>query len=86
MSTTVFFSTVPRPTSTLGMTTESSIVQQSWTRTFENSSDRRTIEPLMMQPLATIESIAVPRRPSSSNTNFAGGSCSWYVQIGQSWS
>ena len=25
----------------------------------------------------------MPRRPSSSNTNFAGGNCSWYVQIGQ---
>ncbi len=37
-----------------------------------------------MQPPATIESIAVPRRSSSSNTNFAGGNCSWCVQIGHS--
>ena len=62
---------------TSGRITESSIVQKLCTRTLENSSERRTVEPLMMQPPDTIESTAMPRRPSSSNTNFAGGSCSW---------
>ena len=35
-------------------------------------------------PAHTIEFIAAPVRPSSSKTNFAGGSCSGQVRIGQS--
>jgi hypothetical protein len=46
-------------------------------RLVEKQQGRRTSEPLMMQPPDTIESVAMPRRPSSSKTNFAGGSCSW---------
>ena len=46
--------------------------------------DLRTVAPLMMSPPETSESTAMPRRPSSSKTNLAGGNCSWWVPIGQS--
>src|SRR5450432_1095773 len=77
LSTTLF------PTLTLGSTTESSTTLRDSIRTSVNNSERRTVAPLMTQPPDTIESSAVPRRSSSSNTNFAGGICSWWVQIGQ---
>ena len=44
-------------------------------RTLENNSERATRAPDTMHPPETIESTATPRRSSSSNTNFAGGSC-----------
>ena len=54
-----------------------SIWLRSWTCTPENSNDWLTAAPEMMQPPETIELTAMPRRPSSSSTNFAGGCCSW---------
>src|SRR5688572_11227442 len=83
-STTTFFSRACRATSTAGSSTAPSTVQYELIRTRENSTERDTREPEMMQPPETIESTAVPRRSSWSNTNLAGGSCSWYVQIGHS--
>ena len=50
---------------------------RSSTRTSENSSDSRTTAPEMMQPPDTMELMAMPRRPSSSRMNFAGGCCTW---------
>lgn len=35
-----------------------------------------------MQPGEITESMAAPVRPSSANTNFAGGACGWCVRIG----
>src|SRR6185312_8941834 len=63
----------PPPISTWGRMTERSIVVRSSTRTSEKRSDSRTSAPEMMQPPETIELMAVPRRPSSSRMNFAGG-------------
>src|ERR1700688_4044793 len=63
----------PLPISTCGRMTERSMRERSSTRTSENSSDSRTMAPEMMQPPETIELIAMPRRPSSSRMNFAGG-------------
>ena len=49
-------------------------------------TERRTVAPEMTTPAQTIESSACPRRPpSSSKTNFAGGSGSGQVRIGHSW-
>ena len=50
---------------------------RSSTRTSENSSDSRTTAPEMMQPPDTMELTAMPRRPSSSRMNLAGGCCTW---------
>ena len=47
--------------------------------------ERRTVPPEMTTPAQTIESIAWPRRPSSSKTNFAGCVIPGHVWIGQSW-
>ncbi len=60
-----------------GRTTERSMLVRSSTRTLENSSDSRTTAPEMMQPPETMELMAMPRRPSSSRMNFAGGCCTW---------
>ena len=65
------------PMRTSGRTTERSTTERSSTRTPENSSDSRTVAPEMMAPPETSELIAMPRRPSSSSTNFAGGVCAW---------
>ena len=74
---TAFFTIADGPISAFGRITESSITLWLYTRTFENSTERRTAEPLTMQPPETTESIAVPRQLSSSKTNFAGGIWSW---------
>ena len=47
----------------------------TWQR--ENNSERLTNAPEITLPPDTIEFSAYPLRPSSSNTNFAGGSCLW---------
>ena len=73
-----------RPTTAPGNTTDSSTRLKDCTCTPLNSTERRTREPDTMQPPATSESTAMPRRPSSSNTNLAGGKVSWQVQMGQS--
>ncbi|OIQ64978.1 hypothetical protein GALL_534680 [mine drainage metagenome] len=44
---------------------------------------RLSVVPLTMQPPATIESMAAPRRCLSSKINLAGGFCGCQVQIGQ---
>src|SRR5215469_753614 len=64
--------------------TESWIVAYECTNTLVKSNERSTTAPEMIVPPATNESSATPRRSGSSKTNFAGGTCSWYVQIGQS--
>ncbi len=46
---------------------------REWTRTFGDSTERRTVPPDTMTPSLTIESTADPRRSSKSWTNFAGG-------------
>ena len=43
-----------------------------------------TDPPDTMHPAETMESMAVPVRPASANTNFAGGYWRWWVRIGQS--
>ena len=59
--------------------------QKLCTRTFGQRMLPLTRLPEMMQPLEMIESSAWPqRRPSSANTNFAGGACGWYVRSGHS--
>ena len=72
-----------RPMVTFERMTESSISPNECTRTLVNSRERRTSEPETIVPPETSELSAVPRRPSSSSTNLAGATCSWYVQIGQ---
>ena len=61
----------------VGSTTERRTSLPSSTITPKNSSDSRTTAPETMQPPATIELIASPRRPSSSRMNFALGTCCW---------
>jgi hypothetical protein len=61
----------------LGMMMESSIWQYECTRTPGARIERCTSLPEMMQPMETMESRAWPRRPSSFNTNLAGGNCGW---------
>ena len=67
----------PAPIFTSGMITERCTLERSSTRTLEKSSDWLMIAPETMQPPETIELAAMPRRPSSLSTNFAGGWCSW---------
>ena len=55
----------------------SNLLERSSTRTSENRSEERTIAPEMMQPPEMTELMAVPRRPSSSSTNLAGGCWIW---------
>ena len=63
----------PRPMSTPCMSTESSTTARECTETPGEQIERRTVAPDMITPALTIESIAWPRRSSSSNTNLAGG-------------
>src|SRR6201999_1481830 len=72
-----------RPTITLCSSTARSTVDQEFTRTPGDSTDWRTRPPETMTPLDTRESIARPTRSPSSCTNFAGGSGSMWVRIGQ---
>ena len=59
--------------------------QKLWTRTFGHSTLPAILLPETMQPAEMIESSACPqRRPSSANTNFAGGACTWCVRSGHS--
>ena len=53
------------------------MLERSSMRTSENSSDSRSTAPEMMQPPDTMELTAMPRRPSSSRMNFAGGRWPW---------
>ena len=64
-----------RPTRTPGMRIDCSIVQKLWTRTFGHRMLPEIRLPDTMQPGEISESSASPRRPSSANTNFAGGAC-----------
>ena len=68
---------LPRPITVSGRITASVMVQQASTRTLENSTARRMLEPTTMQPpeISTLD--VSPFRPCSSGTNFAGGNCSW---------
>ena len=67
----------PRPISACGRITERWMLERSSMRTSENSSDSRSTAPEMMQPPDTMELTAMPRRPSSSRMNFAGGRWPW---------
>ena len=63
-----------RPMSQLSRITESSTSAPEWTRTFRDSTELRTVPPERIQALETIESMACPRRSSSSKVNLAGAS------------
>jgi hypothetical protein len=76
--------TARRPISTPPNTTDPSISAWECTCTLGESTDRRTVAPEMTTPAQIIESSAWPVRPSSSKTNFAGGSGSGQVRIGHS--
>src|SRR5271163_707485 len=52
-------------------------------RTSCESTLFRTTAPEMMHPAEMVELIAMPVRPGSPNTNFAGGYCRTRVRIGQ---
>ena len=59
--------------------------QKLCTRTSGQSTLPATRLPQMMHPAEITESSAWPhRRPSSANTNFAGGAWTWFVRSGHS--
>ncbi len=67
-----------RPTRTPGIRMLRSMSQKLWTRTFGHRMLPEMRLPETMQPGEMIESRAWPqRRPSSANTNLAGGACGW---------
>ena len=70
------------PTSTPPNSTEPVTSAWEWTRTAGASTERSTLPPETITPAQTIESTARPTRPSSANTNLAGGSGSGRVRIG----
>jgi hypothetical protein len=72
--------TASRPTSTSSISTESSTSARVWMRHPVETTLRRTTPPETMTPAQTIESTAMPRRSSSSNTNFAGG-----IEVAKLW-
>src|ERR1700689_3751468 len=72
-----------RPMFTCVNTMLESTSEYEFTRTSCDSTLFRTTAPEMMQPPETIELIAMPVRPGSPNTNFAGGYCLARVRIGQ---
>ena len=76
--------TALRPTSTPCRSTEESTSANECTRTPGERIERRTRPPETITPAHTSESTATPVRPSSSNTNLAGGSGSGQLRIGQS--
>src|SRR5579864_2868017 len=71
-----------RPTLTCENRMESSTSVYEFTRTSGERMEFFTMPPETMHPLETMESSAVPVRPDSANTNFAGGYCRWWVRIG----
>ena len=71
-----------RPTSTPCSSTDESTSAYEWTRTPGERIERRTCPPETITPAHTSESIARAGAPSSSNTNFAGGSGSGQLRIG----
>jgi len=73
LSTTHLCSRAPRPISQLGMMTLSVTDEKLCVRTPEKSRLRCSDDPDTMQPPATSEEVADPRRPSSLCTNLAGG-------------
>ena len=63
----------------------SSIRAKLCTLTYGHRTLPTTVAPEMMQPAEMMESSAWPhRRPSSANTNFAGGAWGWWVRSGHS--
>ena len=82
-----FFILQLRPTSTLSMMTDSSTSAQLRTITLYDSTELRTVAPLMMHPCETMESTALPIRGDLESgwlkTNLAGGNWRWCVRIGQ---
>src|SRR5215469_14769084 len=73
-----------RPTLTCEKRMLESTSLYEFTRTSGERTLLRTVLPETIQPADTIESRAVPVRPGSAKTNFAGGYCRWCVRIGQS--
>src|SRR5579862_5711482 len=73
-----------RPTLTCENKMQSSTSEYEFTRTSGERTEFFTAPPDTMHPFETIESSAVPVRPDSANTNFAGGYWRWCVRIGHS--
>src|ERR1700756_4093129 len=73
-----------RPTLTCENKMDCSTSEYELTRTSGESTEFVTLPPETMQPFETMESSAVPVRPASAKTNFAGGYCRWCVRIGHS--
>src|SRR5579864_7121848 len=73
-----------RPTLTWENKMLSSTSEYEFMRTSGESTEFLTMPPETMQPLETMESSAVPVRPDSAKTNFAGGYWRWWVRIGHS--
>src|SRR5271165_2027596 len=62
----------------LESTSEKELMRTSW-----DSTLLRTTAPETIQPADIVELIAMPVRPGSPKTNFAGGYCRTLVRIGQ---
>src|SRR5258708_37646468 len=75
-----------RPMSTWVKMMLESISAYEFTRTSCEITLLRTTAPETMQPCETIEFTAIPVRPGSPKTNFAGGYCRCRVRSGQLWS
>src|SRR5579871_6576054 len=57
--------------------------EYEFTRTSCDSTELYTDAPEMMTPAVMTEFTAIPERPGSPKTNFAGGYCRTRVRIGQ---
>src|SRR5208283_3239111 len=74
------------PISTFSIRIDSSTCAQLFILTFGDKMEFWTLPPLIIQPLQTVESSAMPNLPplySWAKTNFAGGPCTWRVRVGQ---
>src|SRR5271156_3941676 len=72
-----------RPMSTWEKMMLESISEYELMRTSCDSTLLRTTAPETIHPAEMVELIAMPVRPGSPNTNFAGGYCRTRVRIGQ---
>src|SRR5215469_14584469 len=72
-----------RPTETCEKMMLESISEYEFTRTSCDNTELDTRPPEIITPAVMIEFIAMPVRPGSPNTNFAGGYCRTRVRIGQ---
>src|SRR5947207_15472980 len=72
-----------RPMFTCEKITLESTSEYEFTRTSCDSTQFETVAPEMITPAVITELIAVPVRPGSPKTNFAGGYCRTRVRMGQ---